>query len=302
MQKKYIYYLSIASAILVLASGVFVLLFGGGRRIIIFNSETLSEIGASIGNFLWEPLEETKKKESNPKILEESGKMSASKNSDWWLNSGGLMNLEDNVFSTNISRLKKNSYWQKTYAKTNPQDTDNGYLPQNIFRLVSRKEQQNFFQTVYFYIENVNLTDSKNRNESNGILFFNRYMDGDNLYYAGLRVDGNAVIKKKIDEKYFTMAEKEFTDKAKEYDRDKNPNLIPAKKWIGLKSEIDNDNETVNIKLYADWSGNGDWNLLLEAKDKEDKYGKSPFLKKGRTGIRTDFLDVRFKDYEIKPL
>jgi hypothetical protein len=241
----------------------------------------------------------------NKNILEESGKMKESKNKEWWLNSGGTMNFnaEKNIFSTNIGNLPKNSYWQKLYAKTNPKDTDNGYRPQNIFRLVNRNKYQNFSQSFYFYIENINLSESKNRNESNGVLLFNRYQDGDNLYYTGIRVDGDVVIKKKIDGKYYTMAEKDILANGKRYDRNDNSNFIPAKTWIGIKSEVINiDNETTDIKLYADLNQSGNWQLVLETTDSRDAYGKNPFRSDGYAGIRTDFMDVDFKDYSVNQL
>ncbi|OGI16901.1 MAG: hypothetical protein A2Z52_00855 [Candidatus Moranbacteria bacterium RBG_19FT_COMBO_42_6] len=233
-------------------------------------------------------------------VLNEASKKEKSSSQDWWLNSGGIMNLGSGEFSTNLGPLSKDSRWRKLYSKSNPEDTDKGYYPQNIFRLVTRSKWDNFSQSVYFKIEKINLNQSENRNESNGILFFNRYQDGDNLYYAGIRVDGDAVIKKKINDKYYTLKEKEFFTNGQEYDKEKNPNLIPLNSWIGIKSEIKNvDGETVSIKLYIDSGEKGEWQLVLEAHDSQDKYGKEPFLEKGYAGIRTDFMDVRFKNYEI---
>jgi hypothetical protein len=106
------------------------------------------------------------------------------------------------------------------------------------------------------------LSDSEYRNESNGVLLFNRYKDGDNLYYSGIRVDGQAVIKKKIKGKYFTLVEKELFGKDGDYDRKSNPNLIPQGKWIGIKSVLKNEGEAVDIKLYVDEKnkrGIGSW-------------------------------------------
>ncbi len=236
-------------------------------------------------------------------ILEESVSMGKSASAYWWLNSGGIMKISGQGFSTNIGPLPENSSWRKLYAKTNSTDTDNGYYPQNIFRLVTRQKWQNFSQSVYFNIDANNLTQSKNRNESNGVLLFNRYQDGDNLYYSGLRVDGRAVIKKKIGGKYYTMAEKNIWADGKKYDRKDNPNFLPFQQWIGIKSEVQNtDDATVVIKLYVDQEQKGDWRLVLEARDKNDKYGKKPFLDQGYAGIRTDFVDVYFKQYDIQEL
>lgn len=236
-------------------------------------------------------------------ILEEASSMRKSKSNDWWLNSGGVMLSDGKEFSTNIGALGENSSWRKLYSKTNPRDTDGGYFPQNIFRLVTRGQWQNFSQQLYFNVSRINLSESEYRNESNGILLFNRYQDGDNLYYIGLRVDGDAVIKKKISDKYYTLAEKEVFSAGSAYDKDSNPNLIPENTWIGIKSEVKNaDDGSVSLKLYVDRERTGNWQLVLEKKDKGDKHGPAPFFDKGYAGIRTDFMDVEFENYSIKKL
>ena len=235
--------------------------------------------------------------------LEESSAMEKSASADWWLNSGGILNISKNEFSTNIGKMPKNSSWRKLYAKNNPRDTDKGYFPQNLFRLVSKSQWKDLSQQVYFYIEKINLSESDYRNESNGVLLFNRYQDGDNLYYTGLRVDGHAIIKKKIGDKYYTLKEKAVLTDDEKYDRVDNPNLIPEEEWIGIKSEVTNvGRNTVNIKLFLDREQTGDWELVLEAKDKGDQYGDEPFRQAGRAGIRTDFMDVRFKNYSISEM
>jgi hypothetical protein len=234
-------------------------------------------------------------------VLQEAGSLKESQDPNWWLDSGGIMNIGSQDFSTNLGALPEDNKWRKLYNKNNPKDTDNGFFSQNIFRLVTKNQWQNLTQQVYFNIDKYNLSQSENRFEANGVLLFNRYMDGSNLYYTGLRVDGDAVIKKKIDGKYFTLKEAPFLTKDKKYDRVDNPNLIPTNKWIGIKSEVTNiGNGTVLIRFYVDWDQNGNWQLLLEAKDAGSKYGKAPFLDKGHAGIRTDFMDVKFKNYLIK--
>jgi hypothetical protein len=233
--------------------------------------------------------------------LEETGKMAESQSQRWWLNSGGLMTTENGVARTNFGDLPKDSSWRKLYAKTNARDTENGKQPQNIFRLVTRSEWQELTQQLYFNIEKINLSESEFRNESNGVLLFNRYQDGDNLYYTGIRMDGDVVIKKKIDGKYYTLAEKHLLTNGEKYDRIDNPNQLPLHAWFGLKSEVINiDKDTVGIKLFIDKEGNGNWQLALEAKDSSKKYGKAPLTDAGFAGIRTDFMDVSFRDYKIE--
>ncbi|MFA6383676.1 MAG: hypothetical protein WCX17_04635 [Parcubacteria group bacterium] len=233
--------------------------------------------------------------------LQEAGSMKESKSSDWWLDSGGILNIGAQEFSTNAGPLPEDNKWRKLYNKNNPKDTDNGFFSQNIFRLVTKSKWQNLTQQVYFNIDKINLSQSENRIGANGVLLFNRYQNGSNLYYAGVRVDGDAVIKKKIDGKYYTMKEAPFLTKNSKYDRVDNPNLIPTNIWIGIRSVVTNiGNNTVYIRLYVDWEQNGNWQLLLEAKDREGAYGKDPFTKAGYAGIRTDFMDVKFKNYFIQ--
>ncbi|HEX7586322.1 MAG TPA: hypothetical protein VF390_01670, partial [Patescibacteria group bacterium] len=87
------------------------------------------------------------------------------------------------------------------------------------------------------------------------------------------------------------------------YDKDKEPNLIPTNIWIGIKSEAENtDDGSVSLKLYVDREQTGNWQLVLEKKDAGNKYGKTPFFEQGYAGIRTDFMDVKFKNYSIYKL
>ena len=232
--------------------------------------------------------------------IEETGKMNNSSNSYWWLNSGGLFYSKDGVGKTIQGELAQYSKWRLTYALSSPIDTDNGYHPQNIFRLVSRNKWQNFQQKVYFKINKINISESPNRNGSNGILLLNRYQDGNNLYYVGLRVDGAAVIKKKYKGKYYTLAKKQFYTAGEPYNRDINPNLIPDKQWLGVKSEVKTNNDkSVSVKLFIDKENNGNWTLALEAKDDNKSYGGAAISSKGYAGLRADFMDAEFDDYSI---
>lgn len=234
------------------------------------------------------------------KVLEEVGNMNKSANSDWWLNSGAVVYFEDGVAKTLHGELPKDSKWQAIYSHSSPDSTDDGYHPQNILRMVTRTRWQDFVQEVYYKIVKDNLSQSTHRDMSNGLLLFNRYQDGNNLYYAGIRVDGDAVIKKKINGTYYTIAEKKiFSDSS--YDREKNPNLIPKDTWIGLRTEVQtNPDKTVSINLYMDNGKTGEWSLVLEASDDGKSYGGPAIIEEGYAGIRTDFMDVEFDDYRIE--
>lgn len=233
--------------------------------------------------------------------LQEAGSMEKTQSPYWWLNSGGIFYSDSGIGKTIQKELVADNFWRELYNKNNPRDTDNGFHPQNIFRLVTRGSWKTFQQDGYFRVVANNLSKSRYRNSSNGLLFFNRYLDGDNLYYTGVRVDGFAVIKKKIKGKYYTLAYNQIYPG--KYDREKNPNLLPHNQWIGLRSEVLTiDDNSVSIKLYVDRERSGNWELVAEAVDEGKKYGKGPFMDAGHGGIRTDFMDVEFDDYRIEEI
>lgn len=235
---------------------------------------------------------------SHPGIFYESGSMKESTSPYWWLDSGGLMIIEGGIGKTAHGNLPTSAFWYKDYSRSNPEDTDKGFHPQNIFRLVTKSTWQNLRQEVYFMIDADNLSASENRNESNGLLLFNRYVNEGTLYYAGIRVDGHSVIKKKQNGDYTTLAEEDLFPG--EYDRDTNPNLLPKKVWIGVRTEVVTKNGAVDIKLYTDVGKTGTWKLVLEATD-NGTHG--PIIdKKAYAGIRTDFMDVDFSAYKVQEL
>ena len=233
--------------------------------------------------------------------VEEAGKRSDSLNKNWWVNSGGWMIVSGGTGKTVQGDLASSDKWFKKYKNSNPDDTDSVQHPQNIFRLVGRDKWQNFSQEVFFKINKINLSASANRNESNGFLLFNRYLDGDNLYYTGLRVDGYAVIKKKLKGDYHTLVEQKIFP-GPDYDRDQSPNLLPVGEWLGIKTEVSTDSQgEAVINLYYKASRDSrDWKLVANYVDKGQK-GDEITLP-GYGGIRTDFMDVEFDDYKIQNL
>lgn len=231
--------------------------------------------------------------------LEESGSMSSSSSAKWWMNSGGTLYIGNGVAQSIQGELPTLSKWRLAYLLTNSEDTDNGYHPQNILRLVLRSKWKNFTQEVHMLINKDNSSASSNRNESNGLFLFNRYLDGQNLYYTGLRVDGAVVIKKKTKGVYYTMAYQKFLPG--NYNATSSPNLIPKNQWIGLKSTLTNlPNNEVEIRFYLDLQNNGEWVQVLVAKDDGKKYGGAAIINEGFAGIRTDFMDVSLKSYKIQ--
>lgn len=233
-----------------------------------------------------------------PGVLQEAGKPDESSSRYWWLNSGGVMEIENNRGLTNQGEINKWSRWRILYGLNNPADTDSGLHPQNVFRLITRDKWQNFSQEIYFKINRDNLSQSQNRNISNGVFLISRYEDGNNLYYAGVRVDGTAVVKKKINGEYFTLDQSRIWD-GESYNRDFNPSILPKNKWIGLRSEIkDLGAGTASVKFFLDLNESGEWQLVFEAIDDGKTYGGFP-VSLGAAGLRSDFMDIEFRDFKI---
>lgn len=228
-------------------------------------------------------------------IIEETGSMDESPDPFWWLDSGAMVYWVEDHFFTIQGDLSSDSRWWREYAGSNPFDTDGGYHPQNLFRLITKKKWQNHRQETYFNVKHYWVSDTPSRNESNGVLLISRYLDDDNLYYAGLRVDGDIVIKKKRYGEYSVLAEKKILDG--EYDRSYNPSILPLNKWLGLRLEtVNQENGDVLMTLYLDLSGEGDWQKMLEAVDKREN---EPLSEGAHSGVRTDFMDVEMKSYQI---
>ena len=235
---------------------------------------------------------------STNSTLEEMGTPAESPSADWWLSSGAQFIVENGVGKTIQGSLASTDSWFKEYLIYNPVDTDGGTHPQNIFRLVTKSQWQNFRQQAYFEINQYNLSNSPERYDPNGLFFFNRYIDQNNLYYTGIRVDGTAVVKKKINGNYYTLSQTKIFPGT--YNRLTNPNLLPVGSWIGLRSEVTtNSDGTVNVKVYVDKNNDGNWTLVINAKDDGSSYGGKAITSTGFAGIRTDFMDAQMDNYQI---
>lgn len=233
-------------------------------------------------------------------VVQESSDTSISSSPYWWVNSGAYLKIDSGRGSTNKDSLPAIDSWRVLYSRNNPTDTDNGFHPQNIFRLLTRSKWGNARQEAYFVINKDNLSASSNRNISNGLLLMSRYQDGSTLYYAGVRVDGSAIIKKKKNGTYYTLAEIKNIYPGT-YNKASSPNLLPKNKWIGLRTEVVNlADGKVEIKLFIDKGWQGQWSLVASAIDNGTSYGGSAITQDGFGGIRTDFMDVEFENFRIK--
>lgn len=193
--------------------------------------------------------------------------------------------------------------WRLLYSAANSLDTDNGLHPQNLFRLVTKSKWGNVSEEASFYIVRDHLSTSPNRNASNGLLFMSRYADaGQTLYYAGIRVDGTAVIKKKYKGTYYTMVQKAVFGGAYALPKD-DKNLLPHSEWLALKSEtVTTSSGGVNVILYMKRANESVWTKLVEAND-SGQYGSTPpITAAGYGGIRTDFMDIKFENFKLQTI
>ena len=234
-------------------------------------------------------------------ILNEAGSMDQSSSPYWWLNSGGQLIMDGGFGKTMQGTASLLNPWRILYALSNPIDTDNGTHPQNLFRLISRSTWGNVSAQVTFRITKLNLSDSPNRNASNGVLLMGRYRNSDDTYYAGLRDDGQAVIKKKIGGTYYTLGSVQIFGTAGKYNRDTFPTLLPSNTWMALKVNIqDAWAGSVLIRLYLDRENDGSFVSILSARDTGTD--GAPLRGSGYLGLRTDFKDVEFDSFRAEKL
>lgn len=230
--------------------------------------------------------------------LREVGPVEQSSSPYWWLSSGGMLYQRERVGQTIQGDLPYSDPLRQGYARANPVDTDDGRRPQNIFRLHTRDRWKSLRQEIFFSVRATSTSQSWNRNASNGVFLFSRYVDENNTYYAGLRVDGGVVIKKKKAGKYSTLAFRSYFGDRYDYDRTSRPNLLPRYQWLGIRSEIlDLASGGTRIRLYVSQGFGKPWQLVLEALDTWSGADGSPITSSGRAGIRTDFMDLSFENY-----
>lgn len=216
----------------------------------------------------------------------------------WWLNSGGALIIKEHLGKTLQGDLSALEKWRLNYSVHNPIDSDNGYHPQNIFRLISRRSWENPRVSVSLRILKDNLSDSDNRNETNGVFIMSRYVDAQTLYYAGIRADGHAVIKKKYLGTYHTLAERALF--LGTYDRARSANLIPHSEWLELTSETMSVGDATVIRLFMKRYEDAQPVLLLQVTDDGALIrGQAPITEKTHIGIRTDFMDVEFEKITV---
>lgn len=227
-------------------------------------------------------------------ILSETSQPQSSLSDQWWLQSGGVLTQDGNVWKTMHGALPPDDPWRKVYLRKNPLDTDGGYYPQNIFRLLSKSHPTDTTQELYFIIDEDRVSRSPNRNASSGVFIISRYTDANNFYQLGIEVSGKAVIKKKYNGLFYVLAENNVWQyESNTYDENSRKSILPQDTRLGIKTELNETSNGLQIKLYVD-QGNG-LVLAAETTDEGSLYG--PILTKGRFGIRSDFMDISFYNY-----
>lgn len=185
--------------------------------------------------------------------------------------------------------------WRIRYNQLLPVETDKGYRPQNVFEILTKNSWRDATESLLVKLNRVNLSNTENRHAWNGVSLISRYQDDNNFYYAGIRQDGTAVIKKKHAGTYTTLAQKPLFPGT--YSVSTRPNLIPLAAWIGLKHEVVTKTDgSVSLKFFVKQPGQ-DWKLATEATDTANVISNT-----GRGGFRSDFADTEFDNYEMVPI
>ncbi len=236
---------------------------------------------------------------STDQSLIEIHPMQDSPDPNWWVSSGAYAYWENGLGRTVQGDIFQPNPDPRLASYQFTPSADYGVHPQNTFQMVLRQDWLDYQQTVFTKIDKYNQSDYSGRTSHNGMFLYDRYVDSQNYYYSGLRVDGKAIIKKKSGGAYTTLIS--ATVLPGSWDRDSNPNLIPEDTWIGMRTEVENLGSAVRIKLYADVGRTGQWSLVAEALD-DGSTGGQAFNSAGKGGIRTDFMDAYFDDYEIVEL
>jgi hypothetical protein len=191
-------------------------------------------------------------------------------------------------------------YWWIKYGNRMEIENGIGETPHgaaDVFLMLSRASAANVTAQVYVDRAEDNLSNVANRHPYNGESLFARYQNDDNYYYGGIRADGAAVIKKKTNGVYHTLAIKNNVF-AGTYSTS-NPDLIPTGKWIGLRLVVsDTAAGTPQLSFYTDIGKTGTWKLQESVLDDPAKFG-APITNAGSVGIQSDYADAHFDNFLI---
>jgi hypothetical protein len=227
---------------------------------------------------------------NSPGTLREAPTAGQSSSPYFWLKSGGALVIKDGIGAT-ISGALPGGALRTAYAKRLAVSSDDGTHPQNLFLLLTKASYTDASASVFVERTADNLAAPENRHAYNGESLVARYMDADTYYYAGIRADGDVVIKKKTGGVYRTLAEKPLFPGS--YTA-QSPDLIPLNRWIGLKLDVETIGSGVSLSLFTDVGNTGSWKLAASATDSEN-----PITASGAIGIESDYADAAFDNFRI---
>jgi hypothetical protein len=230
---------------------------------------------------------------NSPGTLYEAASPDQSTSPYFWLASGAKLEITNGIGETVQGSLPLTDFWHRVYALQAAISSDDGAHPQNTFRLFTKDKAQDVSASVSFDRTADNVTNPVNRHPYNGESLIARYQDENNYYYAGVRADGLAVIKKKVGGTYETLATKKIFAGA--YDPILHPDLIPKNTWIGLKLDVANNaSGAPALTLSTDVGLTGTWTKVLGVTDS----GKT-ITGSGLTGIENDYGDAKFDNFSV---
>lgn len=234
---------------------------------------------------------------NSPGILRQAPSASQSSSPYLWLASGAELIIQNGVGETVQGALSATDPLRIQNALTQAVTTDNGSHPQNSFLMFAKTPVTDASAEVYVNRGADHVTNLANSHPYNGESLLARYLSPQNYYYAGIRADGNVVIKKKTGGAYQTLAEAKLFPGT--YNASTNPDLIPKNEWVGLRLDVeDTASGAPELSLYTDVGKTGSWELALKVLDDPAKFGP-PISSPGLVGIESDFADAEFDNFRV---
>ena len=229
--------------------------------------------------------------------LYEASSMDKSTSQYLWLSRGAKLVIDGSVGSTIQGALPQGDPWRTVYAARSSASTDGGTHPQNLFLMFSRISVQNVSAQVYIKRVADNLANTTNRQPYIGEMLLARYKDANNYYYGGIRADGYAVIKKKTNGVYQTLAMKKLFPGT--YNSSTSYDLMPRGTWIGLRFTVtDTASGAPQLTFATDIGQTGSWQTALSVLDDPAKFGSS-VAGAGLVGIESDYADAQLDNFRI---
>lgn len=223
-------------------------------------------------------------------VVNETATMATSSSPYFWVASGGQFIITNVANIPNPDLLSAGIYLGATIQ--GPSAATVTAYQQNDFRLIERFMRTNIMQEVHFNLRHINMAETPSRDADKGIFVYARYYDVSNHYYAGITLDGRAVIRIVTNGVMKTLASTPLYMADGGYDRDTNPNVIPGKKWIGLSTHADLVGGKMHLSLDVGSIDSGRW--IWGAMFTSIVDSNPPVVLRGPCygGIRSDYFDT----------